>query len=303
MWLERGKEYRLEPGRSPGRNRVSIAGSANRHCPLVLESDILSLSPSLVVLESMLYDQTVQIAHKLHGAGLPVVVILQRPTTYPELLQVAQEHCATASELHGLLGFLNKIGGLHRKRTREQQWLAWRITVQHLLLGVRYTPFCIRSSASSRSLMRSTLHATTPVLLAIGVVAALNWGAGFIPGRTALILALFGQIVLLLSVLLHEYIHMIVLRRAGLAVDILQLGMHVGLIHTKAEPSVEVASALAGPLVAGGASILAAVALWMAMPTLAYIAVVVGVLHIASLVPLYGDGASLVTAIQERNIS
>jgi hypothetical protein len=144
------------------------------------------------------------------------------------------------------------------------------------------------------------LRATTPVFLASGVVAGLWWIAGF--NASLLIFNLgYWLFVFLVTVIIHELAHSIVLHFFSVRADILQLGMKLRIIHPPARRLPEITSALTGPVLGIAGSL---VGVWLAvqlnLPFAALGSLVIGLFHCISLLPWYGDGHSLFKALQHK---
>jgi hypothetical protein len=273
-----------------------------RYCPLLLEGDILSLARFLTLQGDQLQDPTLNASHKLSRSGASLLGTLQRGSTYGELRTAARLHRISSQDFHAFLGFLNRIGGLQRKRTAGLHLQAFQMTVQHLVLGIHYPPLCRRVAPSLLFLTLTTLRATMPVILAVGIVAILWWIAGLSSVWASFDLFGGSFLVFVMSIVLHEAMHAKVLRWNGLSPHVLQLGMHIGIVHRQSVTRVEIVSAIAGPL-AGMAvcTIVASVALLSQAAALSISSLIIAVLHLGSLLPYYGDGASLTKALRERN--
>jgi hypothetical protein len=279
---------------------VPLGRRLAKACPLFLESDVIALSSAVRYTGQSIQDQLIDATHALRGQGPLFVKLLAQGTTYGTLLTAGQGRQTTSTDLREFLGFLNLIGALQTQRAlpRTQRL---RITMQHALIGITYSPLSVRQSADITAIVFATLRATTPVLLATGVVAALFVGAGLASISSTLIAVAASLLLFLISIVLHEYVHVYTLRTAGLAVDILQRGMHLGLIHAQPPWRTDVISALAGPLAGGLICWLSALAYeGLGQTILAITALIVSSFHFISLLPTYGDGQSIKRAWQER---
>jgi|GEM_PF-1008025 len=275
--------------------------SAARYCPLFIESDVLKLSSAFVLRDNILHDTILKARHVVHGHGTILILQLCHSVNYRQLVDMAASYKVSETDMYALLGFLNRIGALQRIRTFRKWPLAVGVIVRHLQLGTHYPLLSFRRQATPRAIALATLRATTPVLLAIGVVAAMGWVAGFAPLHTIVLIALGSQLTFLLSIYVHEIMHTIVLGQQQTPINILQIGMRLGLIHPALAPRYEIVSAIAGPLV--GMLLSSGIGIWAwtyHLELLGCCDFLICSLHLGSLLPLYGDGASLTKAIRER---
>jgi hypothetical protein len=271
-----------------------------RSCPLLLEGDLLSLSPYLVQEGIRLRDTIVNATHTLAEPGDRFVSLLGRTTTYRQLARAAKQSRVEATTLQELLGFLNKIGALQIQRSWHGKIVATRIRCLHLLLGITYPALCRRRETTAFWVSICALRATTPVILATGVVATLSGVAGLGSPLTILLTASYWLSLFIGSVIIHELAHVLVLRRC-VATNVLQANMRLGIIHAQPAPAIEAASSLAGPLAGIVLCVLAfSLTRWVDMALLGPTSAVIAVCHAISLLPFYGDGMSLQRALHER---
>jgi hypothetical protein len=273
------------------------------HCPLLLETDWLRLAPYLSLRDRQLADITVGAYHGLGGSAMSLLTSLAQGVQYGQLQELAHRTSVSDMQLQELLGFLNHVGGLERKRkVTACMQASWRM-VSYLLLGITFSPLSHRYPCKIQYLIKASLRATTPVILAAGVVAGLDVAAGLLSPRSVHGIATC-LLIFVGSIVLHETGHYWVIARKKKDVNVLQHGPRISLIHQKLSPLSEINSALAGPGVALGLCLAAwLMGLRLGQPVVAYGSLTIAALHVLSLVPLYGDGASLVAAIKERHCS
>jgi hypothetical protein len=278
---------------------VQITNNLLRACPFLVDEDRLSLGPGLVVKSGALQDAVVGASHGLTDTGTAIMRFLAGGGNYAQLLQQAQHLGIKDLQLSELLGFLNTIGGLQVVRTnwrRASVLQAW-----YLLTGFRFAPLAHRYEVSLLTLGIAILRATTPVFLAIGVVSGLIWVAGFASCLQILQLAGMTSVIFFASILAHEGAHVWLLHHAHIQANILQRGMHLGLIHAMPPRSVDILSSVSGPLAGALIGIIAAAySARQSMPLPSLINIVISLLHIISLLPLYGDGQSLKQALTHK---
>lgn len=273
-----------------------------RCCPLLTETDTLLLSAHFMVKGRELYDTTVQASHGLQPHATNILKVLKGGITYGDLLKLGEQLRIDHSALQELLGFLNTIGALQRKRNWQGAVQAFRMYCTHALIGIVHTGLSYRTKANTKGLAIGILRAITPVILATGVVAGLAGAAGLAPPALIGIQALSWISLLYSSILIHELGHVLVLKRYGVTTHILQRGFRLGLIHTRSNPITEIHSLIAGPLcgiLLCGSAVIAG--LHGDVLPLTWAGIAGMACHMLSLLPLYGDGQSLQKALQKRN--
>jgi hypothetical protein len=280
---------------------VPLDKSLLKACPLLVEGDRLSLSSDFKLDDISLIDQPLRAVHKLTIRGSIVVRLLLEAPTYQTLVAVSSRYNIDETTLRELLGFLNQIGGLRRKRTRQLWLIAIRTHCLHLVIGINYVPVSYRRPANLVTVSIGTLRAITPVILATGVIAGLFQAAGFAPLPTVSFTVICLSLAFFLSISFHELMHCLVLKHSKIGPLVLQSGMHLGIIHPKPPVGVDVVSSLAGPL-AGMlfCLLLGGLSLMIKAHLLGYLMAALALLHSISLAPFYGDGASLQRALHER---
>ncbi|MEK7152562.1 MAG: hypothetical protein AAB834_01320, partial [Patescibacteria group bacterium] len=118
-----------------------------------MESDVLSLSSDLTLQGNTLYDTALGARHELQGAGGYIVRMLQNGISVESLREIAQSHTITDGQLHELLGFLNTVGSLRRRRRMSKQPRALCSQAAQLCLAINYTPLFWRRSVTARYLL------------------------------------------------------------------------------------------------------------------------------------------------------
>lgn len=264
-----------------------------------MESDELSLSPHLKLEQASLYDKALDIHHGLLPIGVICMQALVQGTSFGKLSKLAIAHGASSSSLQELLGFLNTIGGLKRYRTLLGWSSACRIQVHHAFIGIRYATLSWRQPATTWWLGVGVCRATTWPILSASGVALLIYIAGFAPLLTVGGISAFGLSLFLLSLYLHELAHVYIVHKNGQTLHLLQHGLRLGLIHARLARKGEIASALSGPLAGMATCCGAALGTFALHWTLvALLALIMSTFHVLSLLPWYGDGASLLASIR-----
>lgn len=271
-----------------------------RISPFFLESDVLGLHPDITIRGEQLYDRAIGASHKLTTVGTRLIYRISKGTLYRELEQEAKQNNVSSAQLQELLGFLNYTGSLKRSRAHRVLSKSFSIQSLHLLMGIRYSSVTWRRDVFVLTICLGVLRATLPVLYAALCVILLASVSGFMP-KDRIAEAMGILIVFVASIGSHEYVHAQVARLAGHKVRILQRGMHLGVVHAKLGRRNEIQSSFSGPLVGTVICLLVASAAYMYHLMLLGIGSgVIALLHLLSLLPWYGDGASLFKAIQKK---
>lgn len=270
-------------------------------CPLLLDKDLLLLAPGFLLQNFQLVDTVVGAKHRLAPPAHFFIAKLVQGVHYNDLARLANQHSLDESLLRDLLGFLNRIGGLLIKRSWVAHLQALRLRCLHLPMGIRYAPLTYRRNVQKRYVALGVLRATTPVILATGVVASLSMVAGLVSPSIVLCLGLGWLTIFTVSIFAHEQGHIWALKRHSVQIHVVQSGMHLGVIHTRPASKVEIISSLAGPC-AGILSCIIAAAIFQESQWITVTALAVAFCHLISLLPFYGDGRSIRNALHERNI-
>jgi hypothetical protein len=268
----------------------------------LLESDELLLSSSFVLQESVIYDIDLRAVHYIRRPGDRIILALSEGVSFEEVLKIAKMYGITDSQLGELLGFLNSIGALQRrKRMFLQQVKAARLQTLHLLLGTYYPPLAWRQRATPGNTIVSILRATWPVSAAAILVGVLSAASGLMPAQSVLSIGLFGVMLFIGSLFMHEMTHISIANSLSAMPRLLRAGMRLGVIHRKLPPDAEARSSLLGPTIGSGICLLVAlVSIKLGWHGYALTAVIVASFHSLALLPWYGDGASLHKALRTK---
>ena len=272
--------------------------------PLVLDTDVLRLSPSLFIKHGHLYDGTVGAIHHIQPPGKLIVSMLTNGAPYSMLQETAEQAGISPLQLNETIAFLNSFGALDRQRCLRSHGRAWHNHALAFIHGIRYGPFAWRRPASYHAMLVGVCRAAWPVAVAAIVTGLLISQAG--PGPLRMIgLPLFAGTTLFgVSVYIHECAHVYAIRQYGKRVDILQSGRRIGLLHSRLHPSGELYSALIGPTIGSIVGIASSLYLLsIGWRPLAWVALLVAVTHVAGLLPWYGDGASILRSWRHRKVN
>lgn len=283
---------------------MPLTAQFSTQCPLLIESDFLSLSSTFVLRAPLLYDTTVGAAHRIAAPGEILIAALHNGITYQDLLELADSNTLQRATVVDLIGFLNLAGALQRKRKPNSYRHALKMLLISWVMGTRFAHLSWRRVATPRHLGLGLLRASWAVIAAATSVASLAILSGLTSFKLGLGVFACSTLLFLISVYVHELGHWLFLRKqATSSSDVLQRGLRLGLLHQQLEPSQEFYSAILGPALGLIPCIgLLAVGIVLNYPIIVIVSLVVGLVHIGSLLPWYGDGASVRYALaQMRN--
>ncbi|MEI6477667.1 MAG: hypothetical protein WCO52_01645 [bacterium] len=261
---------------------------------LLTAGDSISLSPGLRVEKGELVDDATLARHKLHVRAGKALVSLERISSVSEWLTDLDSYNISEKESRQILLFLGTIGGISIRRSLTQQGEMFMRKASLLYLGAPPLQVAVRRSATIKGISSSVFQAmlllwlVTPAMaLLLSLVlptAAIPWLLPSLP-------------VLFMGLVAHEYAHVIILRRYHPAICVLRRGMRLAILHPPLDMWVEAVTGLVGPLAGAGVSILTSmlVSRASALPGVLFAGQAIALLHLASLLPFYGDGRSLLT--------
>lgn len=271
------------------------------NCPFMLESDILSLSPSFMVTGKTLQDVPIGAAHKLTPPADVILTALTYGITFRSLLGLSEELGLHQIQVLDILGFLNSAGALRRRRSIQGHVEAARYALTYAFTGVIHPGITWRQRFSARALAKATLKAAWPVEAALGAVCTLGIAGRMVSPITGVAAALYSGTLFLCSIYAHEYMHVMLLRAANLKMDVRQSRLRLGIIHKPAPAKIEIKAALAGPA-AGTALCLPGIAIGLMLDVSAVwvASLCIALVHLLALLPMYSDGVTIRNALKSR---
>jgi hypothetical protein len=283
---------------------VQIATAIAKQCPYLLEGDVMSLSRDFTLHagKQTLEDTSLGIHHPVQVQAHEVVQALTTGVPVATLRTLAAGRQIQDLQLTELLGFLNVVGGLQRRRSVRAWPMALARQLTHSLLGVRYSLASWRRPATPTYILFGVVRASLPLIIATVLVAALMAASGLVPVVGVMVGAVFGLSTFLSSVLLHEMAHTKLIQKNGQQAAVLQRGMRLGIVHRTLSPELDIRSALAGPAVGLATGLIIGVVGFVHSPVLGLLGCVIGLFHLGGLLPWYGDGASLRRAMRQRKV-
>jgi hypothetical protein len=275
---------------------VPVTGAYSKYCPFLLESDTLSLSKEFHLQTAGLKDGTLGITHDVVSPGEHILLLLETGTELRQIQAVAIAYGIRDTQLAELFGFLNLVGALKYKRQLPGRLHASVLKLRDLCLSIFHSPFSWRRPSSLGALLLGIFRATLPLSIATLAVSFLFMYAGVPAHSTAAV----GIGLFLGSLGLHEATHIAVARHFGRKTALLQRGLRLGVIHPRLPVRGEILSALAGPLAGIVCCLAVGIVLYISgQRLLAFLCGTISLFHLSSLLPWYGDGASLRAARRE----
>lgn len=236
--------------------------------------------------------------HTFSQRAAEIMCLLRNGASFLELSSVAKRHGVATWELTSLLGSLNTCGALRRKRTLSAHMRAGYSVVSQAQYGIRYPTLTWRRKANMTTLVMAVLRACTPILPATILLDCLLYYSHAFSARSITSVSLSCLVILVLSIIVHEAVHFVIIKHKVAHVAVVQKGMRVGIIHPRLSPAASVYCAVLGPL--AGCIVLSGLFVAGGLP-LSQIFIPCGLfIHLGSLLPWYGDGATIKSALARK---
>lgn len=281
---------------------MSLAKSYMLSGGLFVESDILSLSPQMIVSSSYLEDTITHARHGLSKAALQLVSVLKKGKSFKDLYSLALRLQVTDLDFTSFLTDLHDVGGLQLKR-QPKGYVQWVVCVVLLLrYGIRPQSRLVASVATLRGLMSGVLLALKWLLGCAPIMIILLYGFGY-AWSIAAALVIFFLALLWGSTVVHELVHRQFLVKNNSKAIFLRRGLRIGILHPRQSDLREVISAIAGPL-SGSLLCLVFVELIGKITystEFHFIAWSCAIFHMISLWPAYSDGGIVLRYIKGRH--
>lgn len=260
--------------------------------PFISESDVLSLSDGFAIEARHLVDEWLSVSHDLSRQGLQMLSYLKDPIEHATWKSFGNELAVDRQQLTQLISLLNQIGGLIIRRTlRISNFLE---LLRWVAVGQIFSPIGHRWKAHARAITQATILACRSLLVAWLILGVIIYGSGIVDVSSFVGYSLVAGLYIFLSTVAHELAHWITLRGHAECV-VFQQGWRLGIIHQRVSYKTNVRSSLSGP--AAGVVVTMLLTFATAQFILPIIALVIGGLvglaHISSLLPSFGDGWSL----------
>jgi len=244
-------------------------------------------------------DRPLGIKHPVYAPGDQLIAKLSAGIRTDEFRKEARRLQITDSQYTELLGFINAIGGLVRKRRIS----AWPRAIYHqskqLVLGVHYSILAWRRPASIHAILVGTVRASIPVPIAISLLCVFMQVTQVAPISLTAPVASCSFGIFVCSLWLHELAHVAVAQTNGMQAVVLQKGMRLGVVHGQMTAAAEICSAILGPFIGIAAALGLSALLGIYIPALSGFGLIASTVQLGSLLPWYGDGQSLKKALQK----
>lgn len=268
---------------------------------LFWEGDIVSLSSSLYIEDTCLVDSSNGARHLLIGNSYDALCHLEEPISATSWVSTLYKLNLSSERISEIIIFLNSIGALIIKRSFVSGIRSESMRIQFRLRGLKLETMSRRRSVSILGISNSIVNAMVTVVFLVLITSIFEYGAGF---SSVIYLAsnIIFVICLWLSVLMHEYVHVLFAINNKLQPVVLQKGLRVGILHPRLSSFKELASAVGGPLAGFLTSILFALLIFtifeQIVPVL--LALLVALFHLLSWLPGYGDGKAIIKQIRSH---
>ncbi len=258
---------------------------------LVMGGDIASLALGLQVRDKMLFDHVNGARHIISGDVRDVLRMLGRGVEISQWHAYAIASRLTDTEWVELIGFLNSIGSLQIRRSRNSQIQMISQRIKWQVQGVSLQSHAVREIATPKGLARAISRAMGQLVVLTAIVSMLSIFAG-IPEYAALALYCIG--ILWITTFVHEYTHIVLSKTSNRLPAVIVRGLRIGIVHHQLSRKRNILSALMGPLMGIISAAFLGLAGWATQSNIFVLAcLVVCIFHAFSWLPSYGDGRAL----------
>lgn len=261
---------------------------------LLVESDVVSLSPSLKIEDCLLVDRSNDAKHRVSSVAQVAILHINRQVKVADWMNEMSKLGISSRQQSEIITFLNAIGGMQVRRSVGS---ILRISILRLLC--RLKGLTIQNSAKRKpgnvvGVSYVVLHAMTPVLLAVLFTGVVQYGANM-SREMYLYNNLTFVATLWLSTCIHEFMHILIASKETRNVDVIQKSIRIGVLHKQLSNRNDIASAVIGPLSGLVSSFFMAGILFYIfnLHVPAVVASAVGLFHTISWLPIYGDGQTI----------
>lgn len=270
---------------------------------ILVESDVVSLSPSLCVNNNSLSDAATGSLHGLHPKAVMAIAQLQKPIVAGDWVKVIKKSDISDRQITELIWFINSIGGWKIKRGLTGTAKNWYKRAGMQLVGLKTQTIARRERATFRNITTVVIRSCLPIVCLSLILSVLLYGANFpLKSLAGLMFSFF--LLLIISTVAHEYTHLLTTHRRKSAA-VLQRGLRLGILHEPQSRQREFASAILGPI----AGILSALLVGVLISTarqeanILKLSWLVSAFHLASWMPIYGDGQAIKTILKNNEIT
>lgn len=261
---------------------------------LVKESDIISLSPDFIVNKTFITDTANGAIHSISNKAYIAVMHITHQRKIDEWMWYMKQKHIADKQIYDLLFQLNNVGALKIRRSIVSRFHFFIQRIKYGVRGVHLQTLCTRESANIKGLCKIVGVALAPVGIIVLITSIVEYGANFNQSMYLITNSIF-LIVLFLSTVLHEYVHIFLARNYSTNVTLIRKGLRLGVLHRTLPASNEITSVIAGPVTGFLFSVCMSYILFYYFDLLypALFSVAVGIFHICSWLPNSGDGKVL----------
>ena len=266
-----------------------------------MEGDFVSLSPCFEVSGNYLVDNTTGARHLLHANAKRYIEFFYKKWTLGDYLAIKGVKIGlTSAQQSEVLLFLNSEAALLRQRSFGGRLHALLRSVRRLSSRTNSANLAGRYPATTPSLILLSVRSVIPIVIA-GLSSALLWyGTGLVTMRRAIGLLVVFCGTLLLSLVLHEAVHIVIARRSTKRIKLVKRGLRIGVMHAELRNSQEMLSAVLGPLCGATSALLLGFVPLLDAPLVLPVCLLVASFHLVSWLPFYGDGKTLFRTLSTR---
>lgn len=264
--------------------------------------DTIELGYGYTIESTHLVDSIVAARHKLDSRIVNILRSLKlQPMAYRDLVGKLEEQEIDRAQGEGLILTLNSIGALKIRRRIGAVKERAMLTTRALLLHRKITAVQQRDRTNFYSLVLALSRATGFLLLLWCFACSLVVAIGTISMSYFIALSVGAYVTLLISLICHEYAHVMILGEAKKTSAIVRNGWRIGILHEQQSAQRELFSAVLGPL----AGALTALGLCTLLHTITHEPVWLAIgwvfvgCHFLSLLPSFGDGWTIVRAFEK----
>ncbi len=257
----------------------------------------MSLSNEFILTKYYLVDVTLDANHQINKQAYRALKLLRSSISYSSWLAKSG---LKDEQLAEVLSFLNHTGALRVKRgwagaiKQELSRVLW------IFQGMRLPKLSYRRPGGLRSVTVATLRATGWIWLSWPILLLLANGSGLFAMAKFIAITGASLVMILISLIVHEYFHVLIATWSGRRSSVLQQGLRLGVVHPELPPRKELFSALLCPLLGGLTAIAFGRAGGLIDSAIPTYGILIGLTHAASWLPWYGDGLTLVKIGRSR---
>lgn len=268
--------------------------------------DMVGLGYGYTIESMCLVDSIVGSRHQLDKKVILFMTSLaKRPISYSDIFHQLETSGINLESSKQMLETLNSIGAL--KVRRSYRGIAERLLLitRAKILRINITPISRRSAANLTSISIALFKATSFLMMLWIFACSLILAIGVISPMYFFTHSLGAYFILYLSLISHEYSHVLSLDSSSGKAAITQNRWRVGIIHAERSASIEISSAIIGPLVGAGFAIGLSFILFSIYHSKLWLSIgfIFAACHLLSLLPSFSDGWTILKTLKRKQLS